>query len=185
MRSFEEILAFHCAPALAGIKPACLISCKISDDGDPFFKQLTYLNHSLNRKQIHIRPVQQKESRVLLLVYRHQKLHQHLSFPAQQIFLGEMGYPLATLEEQLTYLEKRLDSKEFPHEMGVFLGYPIQDIKGFVKNNGKNFKLSGYWKVYTDEETARATFARYNKCREALCRRISTGKTIEELFCAA
>ncbi len=34
--------------------------------------------------------------------------------------------------------------KQFPHEMGLLLGYPVEDVVGFMENNGKNYLYSGY-----------------------------------------
>ena len=39
-------------------------------------------------------------------------------------------------------------SKIFPHEMGLLLGYPVEDVTGFMVHGGKNSLYSGYWKVY-------------------------------------
>ena len=36
----------------------------------------------------------------------------------------------------------------FPHEMGVLLGYPVEDVRGFMEQNGQNALYQGYWKVY-------------------------------------
>lgn len=38
--------------------------------------------------------------------------------------------------------------EDFPHEMGILLGYPVEDVEGFIINNGKNELYTGYWKVY-------------------------------------
>ena len=48
--------------------------------------------------------------------------------------------------------------KRFPHEIGVLLGYPAEDVKGFVVNEGKNYLYSGYWKVYGDLSEAKQLF---------------------------
>lgn len=38
--------------------------------------------------------------------------------------------------------------QQFPHEMGLLLGYPIEDVVGFMEHSGKEYLYSGYWKVY-------------------------------------
>ena len=40
------------------------------------------------------------------------------------------------------------EHKQFPHEMGLLLGYPIEDVRGFIEHNGCGCLYSGYWKVY-------------------------------------
>ena len=47
------------------------------------------------------------------------------------------------------------ESGEFPHEVGLFLSYPPEDVKGFIDHRANDFKCAGLWKVYGDEEKAR------------------------------
>jgi hypothetical protein len=51
-----------------------------------------------------------------------------------------------------------------PHEIGVFPGYPPQDVKGFIENNGRNSKYTGLWKVYGDKAASIRMFKKYRKC---------------------
>ena len=94
--------------------------------------------------------------------------------------LANCGYPKnSTLEEKLDFLAKRIKGcNDFPHEIGIFLDYPIEDVKGFIENNGENFKLCGFWKVYDNEEKARKTFSNYKKCRSFLCGKLNEGTDI-------
>ena len=50
-------------------------------------------------------------------------------------------------EQCLARLIERLkDADEFPHEIGLFLGYPPEDVEGFIQEpNGQ--KYTGIWKV--------------------------------------
>lgn len=58
----------------------------------------------------------------------------------------------------LTQLSRRLCcSADFPHEIGVFLGYPLGDVVGFIENRGKNFTCCGCWKSYGDRMQHRST----------------------------
>ena len=75
------------------------------------------------------------------------------------------------LEEMLDALQLRLTCGAFPHEIGLFLGYPPEDVEGFRLHRGRDYKLCGCWKVYSDVEGARQCFRRYDRCRAALCRR--------------
>ena len=87
-----------------------------------------------------------------------------------------------SVEECLDRLSERIGtSADFPHEVGIFLGYPTEDVVGFIENKGENFKLCGCWKVYGDEEAAKKTFARYKKCTSVYCRQWAKGKDIERL----
>ncbi|MEM1484159.1 DUF3793 family protein [Oscillospiraceae bacterium PP1C4] len=183
---FEQALAFHCAPALAGIKAANLISCATSKYPD-LLESIAEYNRNLNSSGIFFEVLCHCSRHILLLVYRPKLLAPQLENAATQSLLSRAGYPqgggwLAMLE----HLKVRLaDSKDFPHEIGLFLGYPLEDVLGFWKHKGKNYKLSGYWKVYSEPESAQQLFTRYDRCRDALCKRVSQGLSISRLFCAA
>ena len=96
------------------------------------------------------------------------------------------GYTPGTADELLDQLAERLCCKgDFPHEIGVFLGYPLADVIGFIQNRGKNFTACGYWKVYTDPTAAQAEFDRYKKCERIYARCYYNGTPIRRLTVAA
>lgn len=64
-------------------------------------------------------------------------------------------------------MEYHFEGKEFPHEIGIFLGYPIWDVEGFIEHKGQNYKFCGYWKVYQDVEGAKLKFKEYDRIRES------------------
>ena len=103
-----------------------------------------------------------------------------------RIALERCGYdgaaPLGALLEELARRIER--QKTFPHEIGLFLGYPPGDVAGFIEHRGQRFALSGYWKVYGDEAEARALFARYAACTEEFCGKLMAGQRFEDLVVA-
>ena len=85
----------------------------------------------------------------------------------------------------LAALTRKIRSgEEFPHEIGLFLSYPPEDVKGFIENRAANYKLSGLWKVYGDEKKAKELFAKYKKCTDIYCERYEAGCGIAELAVA-
>ena len=76
------------------------------------------------------------------------------------------------------------ESGEFPHEVGLFLGYPPEDVKGFIDHRANDFKCAGLWKVYGDEEKARSLFEKYRKCTEIYCTLWQSGLKLEQLAVA-
>ena len=70
----------------------------------------------------------------------------------------------------------------FPHEVGLFLSYPPEDVRGFIDNHARNCKYLGFWKVYGDVEKAKRTFANYERCTEAYCRKWSMGASLPSLI---
>ena len=78
-----------------------------------------------------------------------------------------------------------MKNNSFPHEIGAFLGYPAQDINGFINHKDEGVLLVGEWKVYSDVEGAKKAFRRYCSCRNALVKRIDKGNSLADIFCAA
>lgn len=113
-------------------------------------------------------------------------LQARLARPAVMQILRPLGYPVGgTLNQMLQVLRIRLMQQHFPHEIGLFLDYPVADVVGFARKGGADWKLCGYWKVYDDVEKAKALFARYDACKERLCRFLAAGHSISQLYPAA
>ena len=90
--------------------------------------------------------------------------------------------PDAALER----LSQRLCTQDaFPHEIGLFLSYPLGDVQGFIDNGGAHYKCSGCWKVYCNECETAKLFAKYQKCRGVYWRLFSGGRSILQLTVAA
>lgn len=116
-------------------------------------------------------------SKTLLLLYNARLLEKSLSEPSRRKILEKYGYDKkCSVENDLERLSGRISSsEEFPHEIGIFLGYPTEDVVGFIRNKGGNFKLCGCWKVYGDAENAKRIFVNYERCRKFLCNKIDGG----------
>lgn len=184
----ENLLVMHCSPTLAGMKTGNLFSCHCCCS-----KQLhnfvAYWNGKLNQKGVYIKVMQLKNERALIYVYRKAKLEAAISCREIRRFLESNGYdcsrPEKMIEEMLNRLARRICRKEeFPHEIGVFLGYPFEDVKGFIENEGKNYKFVGQWKVYSDEASARELFSKYKKCTDIYCRCFEEGRQLTHLTVA-
>ena len=48
-------------------------------------------------------------------------------------------------------IERLQNREDFPHEIGLFLSYPPEDVQGFIDNRAHNYKRICAWKVYGDE----------------------------------
>ena len=73
------------------------------------------------------------------------------------------------------------DRQSCPHEVGLFLGYPLADVVGFIENEGKNCKCAGCWKVYGNEAAARRRFAQFKACRYIYAYQFQNGRTLSQL----
>ena len=93
-----------------------------------------------------------------------------------------MGYGDTSPDGVLAFLRQRLaESPCFPHEIGVFLGYPLSDVIAFMRDGGRGCRCSGCWKAYTNECEAMRIFQRYKACRAAYQTLFRAGWPLERL----
>lgn len=176
----EEMIIRHCSPTLAGLKTANMFTQFFTSDRE-MRETLRKLNKIFVRRGLRIIPLRWKNGKALLYLFRPSFLKYDLKNSLAKYLLAERGYEFRKPGKCICELIKRLDENEdFPHEIGLFLGYPPEDVWGFIENPD-DCKCSGCWKVYGDKEKAEETFARYKKCREAYCREFARGSTIEQL----
>lgn len=71
---------------------------------------------------------------------------------------------------------------EFPHEMGVLLGYPAEDVRGFIENKGRNFLYTGYWKVYKNLSYKMEMFHTFDTVTEKYLRYLRNGTDIVSMI---
>ncbi|AFA50025.1 DUF3793 family protein [Acetobacterium woodii] len=181
MNVLENEIIRHCAPTLAGLKTGNLFSYPYRGDSE-LRQQVSYWNDLLNKRGVMLKILKQNERRALIYVYRQKRLVKDLSCPRVQSFLKEIGYQTNDLQACLTYLSARVcNSASFPHEIGLFLSYPFEDVEGFIRHAGKNEKQCGCWKVYCNAEEKNELFNRYNKCTRIYCQRFRTGSSILRL----
>ena len=176
----EELLVFHCAPTLAGIKSGSLFSCGCGGD---FAAVLRSVNLRLGPMGLRIIPLRRGEERALVYLYRPAALARDLGREEARSILKGAGYGSRSPEECLRELRRRLSEwEEFPHEIGLFLGYPPEDVRGFIENGGRRCKCAGAWKVYGDVAAARQCFSCYKRCTRVYCRLYcAEGRSLEEL----
>lgn len=177
----ENYLVAHCAPTLAGLKTANLFSMPYGPENRPE-QEVFLFNRLLNHKGVYIKILSCFETKALIYVYRRERLLADWQNPAAGRFLTDRGYDVRDPLISLARLSKNLQSADdFPHEIGFFLGFPPEDILGFIENCGKNYKCCGCWKVYCDEEAARKTFLQYKKCKEVYCKCFAEGRPVSKL----
>lgn len=180
----ERKLIEHCAPTLAGLKTANLFNYGFSSV-DLLFAELQDVGRKLNEKGVYIEILRMRESRALIYVYRKKRLAEDLVKPGVPEFLENYGYAGGP-EENLRRMKQRVQEAEcFPHEIGLFLDYPLADVTGFIEQGGKNCKCCSVWKVYSNECETQALFARFRKCTEVYRKVFAGGRTLDQLTVAA
>ena len=156
-------VATQCAPVLKGVKISNLIRVH-PGEGQKIRKRLK------DSGIICVSLYQDGDMDVLFL-YRYLQLEQHLRQPVVWQFLRKYGYEAWDIASVLGRLRTRYrqyaaSGEEFPHELGVLLEYPVEDVEGFIRNRGENCLVCRYWKVYGNRQQAERTFRLYDAARE-------------------
>lgn len=90
------------------------------------------------------------------------------------------------LDAYLELLAKRLgEGTDFPHEVGVFLGYPLLDVTAFIETKGQNCIACGDWKVYHNEQEARCLFCKFKHCKDVYVKVHSEGRRFCDMLVSA
>lgn len=180
----EEMVVRHCSPTLAKMKTGNMFSCTVGER-EELYTFIRALNQTLVKKGLRVLPLRVREGRALIYVYRPKRLKRDLSHAMSAQLLEERHYDPSSSERGVLRLMQRLnESEEFPHEIGLFLGYPPEDVVGFIEHRASKFKCVGTWKVYGDARAAQNTFRKYQKCTSIYCTQYARGKSIERLTVA-
>ena len=182
-RTFEAVLVRQCAPTLAEMKPGSIF-CFNHSPLEVSRQKVCQWNNQLAPFGLTVQILLERpgSNSVIVFVYRHDSLEQMLSDDAYQSFLEGAGYTGTNLDGLLEQLACRLRTQpEFPHEIGVFLGYPLRDVIGFIENRGRNFTCCGFWKSYGDPAEMQVCFACYRRCIQTYVAMFEQGIPIERL----
>ncbi|MCM1990354.1 DUF3793 family protein [Oceanirhabdus seepicola] len=177
--AFEAYLFFNIAPVIEGVKPASLV--RITN-------RLNFLTLWDDIKErIKIYGIEHLELKThcgnsVVIFYNKEMLNEYVNRKDIRDFLDNIGYAnCSTLDTMLENLKSKFHNT-CPHEIGIFLGYPLEDTKEFIKNEGKNCLLCGYWKVYNDEQSARCIFQRYDNAKKIILNQI-INRSVRNLYC--
>ena len=181
----ERLLIEHCSPTLASIKTGNLFT--VSYDNRTQLKEVVRIwNERFRSKGITVYVLKAGGGKAMLYVYRKARLKEDLKKSGVKLFMKSCGYSSTEVDYAVRRLSGRIsESESFPHEIGLFLGYPLGDVIGFIDNGGKNCKLTGYWKVYCNEEEAEKTFKKFSKCRSVYSKLWEQGRSVMQLTAAS
>ncbi len=179
----DELLIHHCSPTMAGIKTANLFVCPFESE-KVMHEELSALNKKLVPKGLCIIHLRYRNGKALLYMFRPDSLKQDMKNEHATHLLRNMDYPV---EESYPHCLRKLISRlnateDFPHEIGLFLGYPPEDVEGFITLGPKHSKACGCWRVYGDVAAASRKFASYKACTKAYQKAYQNHHRLERLF---
>lgn len=177
----ENFIAYHAAPTVRGIKPATLV-CP--------HREAAALRRALpecaERVGLHLglglAELSNRFGGFMVMAYQPCLLRMVLAARECADLLREAGFEdperVETLFDQL---RKKCLNCSFPHEIGVLLGYPPEDVRCFIRDGGKGAKVTGGWRAYSDVETARRRFSDFRSARGKAAELILSGATLDEV----
>ena len=92
-----------------------------------------------------------EERSSLVLFYNPQMLDATLRERRNRLWLARQGYPVdGTMHDMLAELRRRARGSGLPHEVGLFIGYPLKDVAGFMLRIPATPVHRAAWRVYGD-----------------------------------
>ncbi|NRT75920.1 DUF3793 family protein [Clostridium beijerinckii] len=177
----ENFLVYNSSLVIAGVKPAVTINLKKSNEkmyfgwndfGKKFIK-------NINLKFIELR---ENNDCMIIMIYDENILEKELNKKSHIDFLANIGYPSQIkIDRYIDTLKFRYNKYHCPHELGLFLGIPFEDVKDFMECTTKKCLLCGYWKVYNDSKKAKMIFNTYDTVKEYTINNMLEGSLSRDL----
>lgn len=174
----EYTLGTQCGITFAGLKPASLFWMK-----NRCVESLGTYAEAFAKRDFAFKVLRENDGKSLLFVYHRVRLKNVLFRECNREFLESRGYRYGTTEEAVELLKERISGDgEFPHEVGIYLGYPLDDVLGFMNSSSEGVCFAGYWKVYAEPEKKAKLFAQYRRCSDRICCKLSEGDSLTAIF---
>jgi hypothetical protein len=174
-----SFLALELAEVLRGAKPAnlvCLANKSRSCGRNLYQLWKEHGQALIEASGLKVRVLADRGSSLLLLLYSRDALGALLDQKSVRVILRKAGYPdTDRFEAVLSELEHRVDGEGFPHEIGVFLGYPLKDVVGFMGWAPLSFTCQGPWKIFGNAAPSLELAENHRKCRCEMSAQLASG----------
>lgn len=165
-------IAYEIAPTLAGIKPSSLLA--FSRQPRDLYCLWQEVKEAVGLVlNISFFELKKTDTHILVLFYNSEMLGRILADEANREFLAEAGYPAGVKVDQLLPILRSGFAGRFPHEIGLLLGIPRDDVISFIRNDGAGCLFCGYWKVYHNPRRANSVFQAYDRAKIRVMKRMS------------
>lgn len=171
MNSFKSCkLSFfkRVGATLEGVKPSELVKIDETE-----YKSI-YPKYFADNEKVKIVTVRNNGVKRQVFVYHVECLQKVLEKKEVSDFLFKFGYPRnADSERLISHLIKRLRSFLFPHEIGVFLGYPLKDVLGYMGLNSLSHTKTMGWRMYGNTSGSEKLRLLYCDARERAAKKFA------------
>lgn len=150
---FNKWIVEQLGPVLLGAKPAEILSFPTNNSlsGCRNLVENLFKGH----KQIGFKVIHPPKGCMKILFYNNKILDETLQDSRNLRFLKRLGYnENYSLDFYLKALITKLNKGEMPPEIGVFLGYPLKDVIGFIGHPSLKLTEVNRWRVYGNPRTS-------------------------------
>jgi hypothetical protein len=172
-------MAMQCAPLITGLKISNLLNIHRDD-----FESMQQI---IKQSQFSWYLLFETEEKITVLLFQRERLESYLGKSQVREMLMQAGYANLSLgcilkEFSIRYRGYMETKNDFPHEMGLLLGYPTEDVEGFITHQGEDSLCVGYWKVYANKESKLKIFDRFENAKESLIQLLSYGVSMGDII---
>lgn len=155
-------------PVILGAKPAEIISYPKFDCSR--CEKLQAIDANFEKAiKVRYKKITQDNGQIKIIFYDPLHLYETLHDRRVRRFLVSLGYPKrGSMDEYLAILTEKLQKGECPDEIGVFLGYPLKDVLGFMGHPSLKFTKVQYWRVYGDARISDEKYKRIVETRNEM-----------------
>lgn len=171
-------------PVLLGVKPAEIVSFpeknQLCIERREAVKQIFSWGTKVSFKEFKAQNGCRK-----ILFYHCQALEGTLKDYRNIKFLRSLGYPWEyNLHSYLDYMIKQMEKGDIPHEIGVFLGYPLKDVLGFIGHPSLKLTKVNGWRVYGNPRLSDEKYVRILDAKKQIRNMLQT-RGLEEIIQSA
>lgn len=176
----ENFLIYNISTVLAGVKPSVTIN--LNTNGQNLYHHWKLFGadfiEGIGLDYIELREC---KNSIVIMIYDEHNLENAINKNDINEFLISKGYPSkGSCIDYLNTLKNNYIKHHCPHELGVFLGIPLSDVKDFMDCTNKKCIMCSYWKVFNNCKETYKTFERYDKVKEQTINYILEGNSSRE-----
>ncbi|BCZ46793.1 hypothetical protein psyc5s11_28600 [Clostridium gelidum] len=177
----ETFLVYNLSLVIAGIKPAITVTIK-KNNQKLYNSWKDFGSCFLDNIDLKCIELRESNDSIIAMIYDEFMLENELSQKSHMEFLFNLGYPSnVCISDHINILKNRYEEYHCPHELGLFLGIPFEDVKDFMECTTKKCLLCGYWKVYNNGNKAKEIFNKYDEVKEYTIKNMLKGNSSRDL----
>lgn len=152
-------------PVILGTKPAEILSFPNNDKD--FESNVSKLEKFFSVcKKIQLIKFKYNSNSIKILFYNPRTLENTLNDKRNIKILKDIGYPnIYNLNLYLEHIVNKMIKGNIPDEIGIFLGYPLKDVLGFIGHPSLKLTKVNGWRVYGDPRISDKKFNEFTKAK--------------------